>query len=450
MEGPAQLAPEVRTPLPGALGARLVDTLAATESPAFTARRARREERSGAAHDPIVWTRASGINVWDVDGNRYVDMSAGFGASAIGHSHPDVVTAVQAQSGRLLHALGDVYPADVKVRLLERLAGLLPCEDARVLLGLGGSDAVTAALKTAVLATGRSGVLAFEGGYHGLGYGPLAVCGYSAAMREPFARQLNPDVRFAPYPGAGTPVAEAIADVTRCFEGAEIGAVIIEPVLGRGGAVVPPPGFLAALAELARERGALLVADEVLTGLGRTGAFLRAVSEGVVPDLVCIGKALGGGLPVSACIGSLRVMRAWGAPGREAIHTGTFFGHPLGCVAALAVLDAIEREQLCEAAAARGAYLRRLLAAVGARHACVREVRGAGLLVGVELDGDARVLGVVRALLERGYVTLPAGRDGRVLSLTPPLVIAEERLDEFVQALDAVLGIASGTGDGED
>lgn len=440
MQALAQLAPEVRAPLPGALGAKLVDSLAATESPAFTARRARRSERSGATHDPIVWARASGINVWDVDDNRYVDMSAGFGAASVGHGHPKVVATVRAQSEKLLHALGDVYPSDVKLFLLERLAKLAPFEDARVMLGLGGSDAVTGALKTAMLATGRPGVVAFTGGYHGLGYGPLAACGYAEAMRAPFAPQLNSHVRFVPYPGASTPLADALAAVARAFAGADVGALLVEPVLGRGGVVVPPAGFLAGLASLAREKGALLVVDEVLTGLGRTGALLRVTSEGVAPDLLCIGKALGGGLPVSACLGPLRVMRAWGEPDHEAIHTGTFHGHPLACAAALAVLDVIEDERLCDVARASGEQLRGALVSLAQRHRCVRDVRGAGLLVGVELDTGSRCLKLVRALLERGYVTLSAASDGRVLSLTPPLGIAPERLAEFTRALDLALG----------
>lgn len=439
----SDLPPEVRTGVPGPIGARLVETLAATESPALTTRRARRRERSGASHDPIVWSRASGINVWDADDNRYVDLTAGFGVASIGHAHPAVVTAITAQSTRLLHALGDVHPSDVKVQLLERLARLAPFGDARVILGLSGSDAVTTALKTAVLATGRPGVIAFEGGYHGLDYAPLAACGYREAFRAPFAAQLNPHVRFAPYPRAHTSVRDALHAVTRAWDapghGADIGAVLVEPVLGRGGVIVPPTGFLAALGELCAARGALLIADEVQTGLGRAGARWRSVADGARPDLVCVGKALGGGLAISACLGSERVMRAWGDPAGEALHTGTFFGQPLACAAALATLDVLEHEQLDEVAARKGVTWMRALAALAARHACVREVRGAGLLLGVELDRDTRALTVMRALLERGYLVLVAGSDGRTLSLTPPLTITDARLDEFVRALDASL-----------
>ncbi len=437
----SQLEPLVRAPLPGARGQHWLDVLAATECPALTARRARRTELAGAPHDPIVWARASGINVWDVDDNRYVDLTAGFGAAAVGHAAPEVVHAVQQQAERLLHALGDAHPADTKIALLQRLAALAPFTDARVVLGLSGSDAVTAALKTAALHSGRPGVLAFDGGYHGLGYGPLAACGYDAKFRTPFAAQLNPHVVFAPYPEADTTLDAALAAVERAWrEHDAIGAVLIEPVLGRGGVVVPPRGFLAALRELCDRRGALLIADEILTGLGRGGAWLQSVAQGATPHLLCLGKALGGGLPVSACLGTAEVMAAWGAPDSEALHTGTFFGNPLACAAALATLDAIARQQLCERSQALGDWLAGQLRARLQGQACVREVRGAGLLIGVELDSGARTLSLVRALLERGYLTLPAGADARTLSLTPPLTISQARLEGFLDALLDALG----------
>jgi 4-aminobutyrate aminotransferase-like enzyme len=178
------LLPAVSAPLPGALGTRLVEQLASSECPALTQRRARRSERSGAAQDPIVWAEARASNVVDADGNRFVDLSAGFGAAAIGHAHPRVVQAVQAQTARLMHALGDLQPSDVKVALLTRLAQLAPFDNARVMLGLSGADAVEAALKSALLFTKKPGVLAFLGGYHGLSHGPLAACGYRRFVRR--------------------------------------------------------------------------------------------------------------------------------------------------------------------------------------------------------------------------------------------------------------------------
>ena len=435
---PAQLPPAVQRPLPGERGQRRGEALALAECPALTQRRARRGELSGAAHDPIVWARAQGVNVWDADGNRYVDLSAGFGAATLGHGHPDVVRAVQAQAATLLHALGDLQPSDVKVALLTRLRALAPLADARVMLGLSGSDAVAAALKTAALYTRKPGVLAFSGGYHGLEYGPLAACGYSEKMRAPFARQLNPHVRFAPYPGRDVDVQDALRAVEHAWGAAdEIGALLIEPVLGRGGVVLPPSGFLAGLRALCEQRGALLIADEVLTGLGRCGALLVSAQHGMQPHLLCLGKALGGGLPISACIGEAQVMAAWGDPEGEALHTGTFFGNPLACAAALAALDVLERDALVARAERSGEALVTVLRErLGDR---VRDVRGAGLLIGIELASPARALALGRALLERGYITVPAAADARVVSLTPPLLIEEPIALGFVAALEQAL-----------
>lgn len=434
--------PKVRLPLPGPGAEELLDRLARTECPALTTRRARRAEASGAPHDPIVWAEASGANVVDTEGNRFVDLTSGFGAAAVGHAHPRIVEAVQRQAATLLHALGDLHPSDVKIRLLERLAAMAPWPDARVILGLSGSDAVEAALKTAMLATGCPGILAFDGSYHGLSHGPLAACGYGDAFRRPFQSQLNPHVVFAPWPAATASLADALAAVERaCARANEpIGAVLVEPILGRGGVRLPPPGFLEALSSWTRARSALLIVDEVQTGLGRTGARFRFEAEGVVPDLICIGKALGGGLPISACIGTFASMQAWGAPDKEAIHTGTFFGHPLGSAAALATLDVIEGEGLAERARTVGDALRRELEEFVGRHSVVREVRGAGLLLGVELDRGDRALRLVRRLLEHGYLVLPAGPQGNVIQILPPLTIAERLLSAFVATFDALLG----------
>ncbi len=432
-----QSLPQVWGALPGPRGEAWVRTLAEHECPAFTARRARRAEAVGAPHDPIVWREALGANVVDVDGHVFVDLTGGFGVAAIGHRHPRVVGAIRAQSERLVHALGDLHPADVKIELLARLCALAPFDEARAILGLSGADAVEAALKTAALATGRPGVLAFEGAYHGLSHGPLATCGYSEAFRAPFREQLNPHVRFAPWPSPDADVDEAIAAVARAAEGFALGAVLVEPVQGRGGVRVPPPGFLAKLAALAADRGALLVADEVFTGLGRCGAMLRTADEGVEPDLLCLGKSLGGGMPVSACVGRAEVMAAWGTPDREAIHTGTFFGHPIACAAALATLDVLVEDALPARARALGASLVEELR--GAQFPSVREVRGAGLLVGLALDAPGKALHVVRKLLELGYLVLPAGEKADVVQLAPPLVVARPLLSAFVAALRAVL-----------
>jgi 4-aminobutyrate aminotransferase/(S)-3-amino-2-methylpropionate transaminase len=441
MDALGELLPRIQTAPPGPLSQRWVDELAASECPALTQRRARRNERAGAPLDPIVWAQAHGANVQDVDGNVYVDLSAGFGAASVGHAHPRVVAAIAAQSAQLMHALGDLQPSDVKVRLLSRLAALFPTQDCRVMLGVSGSDAVEAALKTSLLFTGRAGVLAFEGGYHGLSYGPLAACGYDAAFRAPFAAQLNPHVGFVPYPRTAGDLTVTLAAVSGALgaPGTRVGAVLVEPVLGRGGVVVPPAQFLPELSALCQRHAALLIVDEVMTGLGRTGRMFAFERTGVVPDLLCVGKALGGGMPVSACVGRPQVMESWRQTAGEALHTGTFFGHPVAAAAALATLDVLADEQLSERAAKLGPQLLEQLGALRTKHARIMDVRGQGLLIGIELESGALGLRCMRALLERGYITVPAGADARVVSLTPPLCITPAQLEGFVAALDASL-----------
>lgn len=383
----------------------------------------------------IVLSRGTGANVWDVDGNRYVDLAAGFGALLLGHGHPAVVSAVQRQSEQLLLALGDVFPADAKIELLERLTALYP-EPAQGIIAQSGSDAVSAALKTALLATGRPGVIAFGGAYHGLGYGPMAACGLRESYREPFAAQLGRHVRFVPYPWSPVLLAETLQLVHAELVQGTVGAVLVEPILGRGGVVVPPPEFLPELARLTREHSALLIADEIWTGLGRCGEMARSFS-GCLPDLICFGKGLGGGLPLSAVIGRRDLMKAWQRPS-EVVHTATFAGAPLACRAALATLDVLEREQLPERALSLGVELeQRLVTALAPRGF---GVRGAGLMLGIDLGprpGAAATL--MGALLRRGYLTTTGGGQREVLVLTPPLVIDSELLLDFPLVLSAAI-----------
>jgi 4-aminobutyrate aminotransferase-like enzyme len=435
----AQSLPDIRVPPPGPQSREMSARLARLESPAFEARRNARAQESGQPYSPIVYAEGAGANVIDVDGNAYVDLVAGFGALLLGHCPPQVKDAIDRQSSRLWLALGDVFASDAKVLLCERLARLYPEAGARVMLGTSGADAVTAALKTAVLATGRAGVVAFEGAYHGLSYGPLAVCGLQASFREPFADQLNAHVTFVPYPSDERSLGTALAVVESALATESVGAVLVEPVLGRGGCVVPPRPFLPSLRAACDRVGALLVSDEIWTGLGRSGAWLASVDDAIVPDIVCLGKGLGAGLPISACIGSGRSMAAWGKHGGATLHTATHFGAPLACAAAIATLDAIAQRGLPERARDLGLRwskaLRDRTAGVG-----VVDVRGRGLMVGMALEGGAgRALAVARRLLGRGWIVLTGGIRGDVLTLTPPLDIDEALLDAFNGVVAEVL-----------
>jgi 4-aminobutyrate aminotransferase/(S)-3-amino-2-methylpropionate transaminase len=389
---------------------------------------------------PIVYASGSGSNVVDVDGNRYVDLAAGFGALLLGHRPAKIARALTLQADRLWMALGDLYASDAKVALIERLADLYPVRGARVLLGQSGSDAVTAALKTAKLVTGRPGILAFEGAYHGLGYGPLAACGLKKSWREAFADQLNPHVTFAPYPGSAEALDESLARVHHALKNGTFGAVLVEPTLGRGGVVVPPPAFLGELRSMTKSEGTLLVADEIWTGLGRTGHMLGSTGASVVPDLVCLGKGLGGGMPISACIGPDEIMQAWRRePPRDVVHTATFSGAPLACATAVATLEALCSGKLDERARDVGERTRLALARSLESVPGVGEVRGAGLMIGVALGNEGTALAIQRALLEAGYIVTLGGPRGEVLVVTPPLTIAESLLEGFTATLRGLL-----------
>ena len=424
MSETGQELPDVRGEVPGPRSRELAKRLARVES---------RNVTCVQPAPPIFWERARGANVWDVDGNRFVDLSAGLGVAAVGHAHPRVVEAVARQSARLLHAMGDVHPAAVKVALLEALARHFPGGGpARAILGCSGADAVEAALKTALLASGRAGVVAFEGAYHGLGFGALDAT-WRPFFREPFQARLPRATAFARYGDD----ADVLRAARECRQ--PVGAVLVEPIQGRGGERIPPPGFLAALRRLCDREGWLLIVDEIYTGFGRTGRWFACEHEGVVPDLLCVAKGLASGMPISACVGRAEVMDAWPASGGEALHTQTFLGHPPACAAALASLEVIEAEQLVQRAARLGeAALERLrgrLAGVPG----VAEVRGRGLLLAIECRAPELAAHACVRALERGVIAVPSGDDGRVLALTPPLVIAPLLLEAALELLAGAL-----------
>lgn len=430
-------APNLRTSIPGPRSRELSAKLAHLENPAFSERRALRASPAEGG-ETLVLARGEGSNLFDVDDNRYVDLAAGFGAAILGHGPSPAHAAAAAQLGRLTQGLGDLYATDVKVALLEALASLHPDPEARVMLSQSGADAVTAALKTCVLATGRAGVIAFEGAYHGLSYAPLAACGFVPSFREPFAAQLGEHVRFAPYPRTETQLEASLAAVRAALARGDVGAILVEPILGRGGVIVPPASFLPELRRLAGEHGALLVADEIWTGMGRGGSLVHTLAAGVVPDLLCMGKGLGASFPISACIGTGSAMSAW-ARGGSVVHTSTHAGAPLACAAALATLEVVRSQDLGARAAAVGRRFQDALRAALSGKPRAREVRGAGLLVGVEMASGREGIAVLRALLGRGYVATAGGRDGSVVVFTPPLTI-EERvlLDSATVVADCV------------
>lgn len=408
---------------------------------------------------PIVWESACGSRVRDVDGNVYLDLSAGFGVVNVGHGHPRVVEAVRAQATRLIHGMGDVFPHEQRALLAGRLARMAPVPRARVYFASSGSEAVEIALKTAHLATGRPGVAAFTGGYHGLSYGALRATSRDA-FREPFRSALGPATLRLPFPHPFRPpldapfsrLAEACLERTReLLRGTDArgdlpGAVVVEPVQGREGIVVPPAGWLAGLAAICREVGVLLVADEVFTGFGRTGARFAVETAGVVPDLLVVGKGMGGGLPIAAALAPAALFQVWDRGG-EALHTGTFLAHPLACAAALASLDVLEEEQLVERAAGWGERMREDLGGLAASRPEIGDVRGSGMMWGLELvrpgaagePDAARAKRVAELCLGRGVLLLAGGPCGNVLQLTPALVLEEGEWELARRVLGAAL-----------
>jgi len=396
---------------------------------------------------PIFWAEARGANVVDSDGNVYIDLSAGFGVATAGHANPDVTEAIARQSRHLAHALGDVYPADVKVTLLEKLADIAPGDLRVAILGSAGAEAVEAALKTALMFTGRPGILAFEHAYHGLTYGALAAT-WRNDFREPFRAQLAPVVRFAPFPVTDDAVDSAIAAVRAEIDRAEkseapIGAIIVEPIQGRGGIRVPPPVFLQQLRAVCDGTRILLIADEIYTGIGRTGRWFACEYADIIPDLLTIGKGLTGSLPLSAVLGTPEIMRAWPASTGEAIHTSTFLGNPVACAAALAQLAYIENHNLLERAVAIGARIQDRARAWHDRFPFVGPPRGAGALQGVPLrplkDGSSRAIAVCERALQAGIILLAEGDTAEVLALTPPVVITDQQLDHALDVVENVL-----------
>lgn len=385
---------------------------------------------------PPFWTEATSACVRDAAGREYLDFTGAFGVAFAGHRHPQVVERIRAQAGRLVHGMGDIHPPAVKVEFLEALTALMPWPEARAILGLSGSDAVEAALKTAQLATGRPGAIAFEGSYHGLTLGALATT-HREHFRTPFVRRLAQHVHFVPFPSTADEGERVLAQLNQLLgRGAPVpvGAVIVEPIQGRAGVRVPPPGFLTELAATTGSHGALLIADEIFTGMGRTGALLGCDHDRVVPDLVCLGKALGGGMPLSACVGPAQVMDAWPPSSGEAIHTSTFLGHPVSCAAGLGFLEALGSEDLVARAARLGALaFDHLSEALGGNEGVVA-IRGRGLMLGVELRGESAGR-VVRQALEHGLILLPAGEHGEVVELTPPATLTHDELAEGLEIL---------------
>lgn len=421
--------------IPGPRSLELAATLARTETRGVTY----------LADDfPVFWDRGEGALVYDVDGNRYIDATAAFGVATTGHANPVVAAAIAAQAQRLPHGMGDVHPSEKKTALLAKLATLVPVDDPRTFLCSSGAEAVEFALKTAFLATRKPNVLAFAGAYHGLSYGTLEAGGI-AKFREPWRPQLRDTATFVPFPdanesGSAERVLAAIQEIFRRDD--TIGAVIVEPIQGRAGVIVPPDGFLRELRHLCTRRRVVLIADEIYTGFGRTGTPFACDHDDVRPDLLCIGKALGGGFPISATVASGAIADVWGRSTGEALHTSTYLGNPMGCAAALANLGEIERLDIAKIARRRETSIAANFYALVRASEYLVNARGRGMLWALEFADPVAANACVIRALSRGLILLQSGLRGESITFAPPPVIGDAQLARALELLASAALVA--------
>ena len=397
----------------------------------------------------IFAARAENAEVWDVEGKRYIDFAGGIAVLNTGHRHPQVIAAVQAQLEQYTHTCFQVLAYEPYVALAERLNAMAPGDFAKkTLLLSSGAEALENAVKIARAYTGRPGIVAFGGGYHGRTLMTLGLTGKVAPYKLGFG-PFPGSVFHAQYPNAlyGVSVDAAIASVESLFkndiEASQVAAMIIEPVQGEGGFYVAPAAFMQRLRALCDRHGILLVADEVQTGAGRTGTFFAMEQMGVAADIVTLAKSLAGGFPLSAVVGRAEVMDA-PAPGGLG---GTYAGSPLGCAAALAVLDVFEQEHLLERSRAVGERLSTGLKALAAQHPAIGDVRGLGAMVAMELfkGGDIRqpdadlTKAIVAEAAGRGLILLSCGVHGNVIRILVPLTASDAILDEGMAILGDTL-----------
>ena len=448
------MLPEILTEIPGPKSKSLASRLAKHES---------RNVTFSNQDFPIFWQRAKGSNVWDADGNRYIDFTSAFGVCGLGHSRNEVKSALISQANELIHGMGDVHPTELKVAVCEKISQMTferwQQGAAKIILGNTGFEAIEAALKTALLATGKPGVITFKNAYHGLGYGSLAA-GAMERFRRPFEAQLPNFGHSSPFPQCACEQDQACkpncisqftsleSSLRQKIEHSPIGAILVEPIQGRGGKVVPPSGFLPLLRKICDETNTLLIFDEILTGLNRCGTLFACEANNTIPDLICLGKSLASGLPLSACVGRAELMdRAWPASEGEAIHTTTHLGNPPACAMALASLELHNKPALAKQVLDRSARFQSLIKKI-ALPSCGR-IRGRGLLLGLEIlnqNGQpdrSATSGFVVQSLKKGLIMLADSPEGNVLSLVPPFDITEEEMLYMTSCLQQYLASLS-------
>ena len=434
--------PKLVTPLPGPKSRALIEADERVTSPSYT------------RVYPLAVKSGSGAVIEDLDGNRFLDFTAGIAVCSTGHCHPRVVAAIQCQAERLLHMSGTDFYYEPQQQLAERLSRFLPSgEPNRVFFTNSGAEAVEAAFKLARHHTKRKHVIAFYGAFHGRTMGALSLTGSKVTQRKDFG-PLVPEVSHVEFPycyrcelrpedgGCCDKTLHQIEELLfhKTVAPSEVAAFIVEPIQGEGGYIVPPADFHRKLHALAREHGILYVVDEVQAGMGRTGKMLAIEHFGVEPDIVCLAKGIASGMPLGAIVARASIMN-W-PPGS---HASTFGGNPVSCAAALETIALLE-EGLMQNAAERGTQLMSRLQDLTARHACIGDVRGLGLMVGMEIVQDRQTRqpapkqrdAIVQAAFEKGLLLLGCGES--TVRFCPPLVVDADQIETAVRIVDEVLG----------
>ena len=368
---------------------------------------------------PIVITKGKGALVWDINGKEYLDCTGSYGVALLGHCHPKVVAAICEQAPKLISCHASLYN-DKRSEFLKKLVEIAPEGLSKAFLSNSGAESVECAIKVARKFTGKPEIIAVMGGYHGKTMGALSAT-WEKKYREPFL-PLVPEIKHV-APDNLDKISEAVTDKTA--------AVIVEPVRGEGGIRVVPDGYLSGLRKICNEKGILLILDEVQTGFGRTGKLFACEHAGIVPDIMCLAKPVAGGLPIGVTLAKENVMAS--LKGGE--HTTTFSGGPLVCAAGCAAIDVLLDEKLAEKAAVNGKYFKAKLEELQTKHTSIKEVRGIGLMLGIELKFE--VQNVIAQAIKQGVLFLNAGRT--VVRFLPPLVITKAQIDKAIAVLDAVL-----------